>query len=221
MSHKATNWLSEVPPQMLGSSEFRVLFHLCDCHNPSQGCFPTQAYLMERAGVSNGTVNNVLNSLETKGLIQRHRTRNGRTKRQNPTRYILGFEIEKQAKPTPKTGDGKSPDPSPKSGDGADSNSDPDPSPIQRPTRLQPTGEEPVSNQKITSACAREGGKNGFSDQVRQEAKNMVRWLENGGDASKSATVPQNLRDCAIAEKMISADRLAHLLTPPDKRQAS
>ena len=56
MSHKATNWLASLDPGLLGHSEFRVLFHLCDCHNPSQGCFPTQSYLMAQTGASNGTI---------------------------------------------------------------------------------------------------------------------------------------------------------------------
>lgn len=143
MSHKATNWLAEIDPHLLGASEFRVLFHLCDCHNASAGCFPSQAYLRDRAGVSNGTVNNVLNALEAKGLIVRRRGRDKRTKRQCQTRYILGFEMEKPQEPTPK------------SGDGSVSNSEADPTPIQGPTRLQPTGEEPVSNLEITCADAR------------------------------------------------------------------
>ena len=61
MSHKATNWLSGIPAKELSSSEFRVLFFLCDCHNPSLGCFPTQAYLIDVCGISNGTLNNALN----------------------------------------------------------------------------------------------------------------------------------------------------------------
>ncbi|MEY8099957.1 helix-turn-helix domain-containing protein, partial [Falsihalocynthiibacter sp. S25ZX9] len=66
MSHKATNWLSGIPANLIGASEFRILFHLCYCHNPSKGCFPTQAYLRGCTGSSNGTVNNALNALEAK-----------------------------------------------------------------------------------------------------------------------------------------------------------
>lgn len=171
MSHRATNWLSELPPEAVTASEFRVLFLLCDCHNPSRGCYPSQEYLRTRADVSNGTVNNVLNSLEAKGLIQRHRSRDGKTKRQCPTRYILGFEIDETQDPSPKSGDGNAPEaapaktpsetkktatksrkPTPNFGDGAVSNFRAKPSPISGPTRLQPTGEEPVKNQERTSA---------------------------------------------------------------------
>lgn len=156
MSHKATNWLSELEASQVSSSEFRVLFHLCDCHNVARGCFPTQAYLMDRTGASNGTVNNALNALEAKGLIRRHRTRDGVSKRQRPTRYILAFEMAETPDPSPKSGGGNTPDPAPKTGDGADSNSKRDPSPISGATRLQRTGEEPVSNQKITKSRSAE-----------------------------------------------------------------
>lgn len=44
MSHKATHWLASLDPTDMTHGEFRVLFHLCDCHNPSQGCFPSQVY---------------------------------------------------------------------------------------------------------------------------------------------------------------------------------
>ena len=141
MSHKATNWLSDLAPTLLGNAEFRVLFHLCDCHNPARGCFPTQAYLLDACGVSNGTLNNALNSLEEKGLIQRHKERDGKTRRQKPTHYILGFEIDRSQGPTPETGDGKPPKPTPETGDGSDSNFNPEPTPISSQSRLQPTGE--------------------------------------------------------------------------------
>lgn len=118
MSHKATTWLSTIPASEISSSEFRVLFHLCDCHNPSAGCFPTQAYLIDHCGVSNGTLNNALNNLERKKLIRRHRERDGGTKRQKPTRYVLGFEFAKDVPPSPETGDGSDGGPSPKSGGG-------------------------------------------------------------------------------------------------------
>ncbi|MAY85569.1 MAG: hypothetical protein CML02_02425 [Pseudooceanicola sp.] len=118
MSHKATNWLSSLPAEALGNSEFRVLFHLCDCHNPSRGCFPTQEYLKEATGVSNGTLNNALNGLEAKKLIARHRSFDNKTRRQRPTRYLLGFELPKEGEPSPEFGDGPGGDPTPETGDG-------------------------------------------------------------------------------------------------------
>ena len=107
MSHKATNWLSELDADEIGASEFRVLFHLCDCHNVARGCFPTQSYLIGKTGASNGTVNNALNALEAKGLIRRHRERDKLSKRLKPTRYILAFEM---GEPSPDSGDGHGPD---------------------------------------------------------------------------------------------------------------
>lgn len=97
MSHKATNWLSEIK----GSDEvehlgFRLLFYLCDCHNPSHGCFPSQAYLQEKTGLSNGSINTHLKKLEASGIIERVQRMDPTTKRQKSTMYLLGFEL-----PTP------------------------------------------------------------------------------------------------------------------------
>ncbi|APX88667.1 hypothetical protein BV394_02075 [Brevirhabdus pacifica] len=117
--------------------EFVVLFHLCDCHNPSLGCFPSQEYLMDRANVSNGSLNNHLNALEARGLIRRVRAIDDRTKRQRPTRYILGFEIGEAQGPSTGNGDGNPPDLTPEDGGGAVSKKQADPSPKNGPTRLQ------------------------------------------------------------------------------------
>ena len=212
MSHKATNWLASIDPNLIGHSEFRVLFHLCDCHNPSQGCFPTQAYLIAQTGASNGTVNNALNALEQKGLIKRHRQYDGTSKRQKPTRYTLGFEIKGSGdgggdpspkngdgnggEPTPKTGDGNSPKPTPEIGDGADSNLEGDPSPIQRATRLQPTGEEPVINQIINQRGARAGAE--ISDIG-------VFWI---GQIRAGNRVPSNAINPTVAREIAGSGQL-------------
>lgn len=107
MSHAATHWLAELPPEQMTHGEFRVLFHLCDCHNASMGCFPKQSYLRAHTGLSNGGLNKALGCLEQKGLIRREQERDQRTNRQKPTRYILGFEIEAAQKPSPLSGAGK------------------------------------------------------------------------------------------------------------------
>ncbi len=118
MSHRATQWLASLPADAMTNAEFRVLFHLCDCHNASGGCFPSQLFLQERTNVSNGTLNNALNGLEARGLIQRHRSRDGRTHRQRPTRYTLGFDLsEPDPADAPEGGDL---DPSPETGGGFD-----------------------------------------------------------------------------------------------------
>lgn len=106
MSHAATTWLASVPPDHITHGEFRVLFHLCDCHNPSMGCFPMQAYLREHTGLSNGGLNKALGELERKGLIRREQERDQRTNRQKPTHYILGFEMKNAQKPSPLSGGG-------------------------------------------------------------------------------------------------------------------
>ena len=202
MSHKATNWLSSLPATDLGNSEFRVLFHLCDCHNPAQGCFPTQAYLLDMCGISNGTLNNALNSLEAKKLIKRHKSWDGKTRRQKPTRYILGFDHSKAQVLTPNTGDGKRRKPSPKTGVGAVSKLGGDPSPIPGGSRLQPTGEvtckEPVINQGEAT------GKSFFTHQERSEAKEISEYIKAGGRVD-AAHVRSRVRACLFAENMITA----------------
>lgn len=128
MSHAATRWLAEIDPTEITSGEFRVLFHLCDCHNPSSGCFPSQEYLRDKTGLSNGGLNNALAGLETKGIIYREKRWDEATKKQLSTRYILGFEGI----------------PSPLSGDGAVSTFQGEPSPLFEQSRLHSTGDKPV-----------------------------------------------------------------------------
>lgn len=106
MSHVATHWLAEVPPTDLTHGEFRVLFHLCDCHNTAHGCFPKQSHLMAVSGLSKSGLNKALGNLEKKGLLERQQSVDPRTKRQNTTRYILGFEIEETQEPSPLSGPG-------------------------------------------------------------------------------------------------------------------
>ena len=119
MSHKATTWLSGIAPDQMSAGAFRVLFHLCDCHNPSDGCFPSQAYLIEKTGLSNGGLNKVLNHLEQKGLISRHRRVDKQTRKKRPTRYMLAFEKGFQpVLPADANDAGDPEEPSPLSGDG-------------------------------------------------------------------------------------------------------
>jgi DNA-binding transcriptional MocR family regulator len=101
MSHKATNWLASLTPTEMTHGEFRVLFHLCDCHNPSQGCFPSQSYLRDHTGLSNGGLNKALGNLEDKGLIRREQRNNPKNRQRLPSLYILGFEMKAPQGPTP------------------------------------------------------------------------------------------------------------------------
>ena len=193
MSHKATNWLASLDPKLLGHSEFRVLFHLCDCHNPANGCFPTQAYLISATGASNGTINNALNALEEKHLIQRHKERCKRSKRQRPTRYVLGFEgIDKPEN------DQK---PSPDIGDGAVSNLEAKPSPISGQSRLQPTGEEPVKEPVINRATAQ--GASEWSEIAKF-------WIEKivGGKTAGCAAIKVDVGAEIRASGLLSEDQL-------------
>lgn len=97
MSHKATNWA--ITQRGLKPATKIVLWHLADCHNPSQGCFPSQDYLAQACEMSRASINTHLNILEEAGLIRRETGVDERTKRQRPTRYFLAFEDEEEGEP--------------------------------------------------------------------------------------------------------------------------
>ena len=125
MSHAATNWA--IQQRGLKPATKIVLWFLCDRYNPDFGCFPTQARLAEDAEMSISALNDHLATLETLGLIHRIRTKNPRTHRRQPTRYILGFEAGFPQEPPPESGDGfaeimeENDTPSPETIDGANS----------------------------------------------------------------------------------------------------
>lgn len=108
MSHHATNWA--IQQRGLKPTTKIVLWHLCDRHNPDYGCFPSQQRLAHDCEISRSTLNVHLDRLETAGLIRRVTCIDPVTKRQKPTRYVLGFETQ----PDP-----DEPDPCPGSGHGA------------------------------------------------------------------------------------------------------
>lgn len=170
MSHKATHWLAEIAPDRLSASEFRVLFHLCDCHNPARGCFPTQAYLMEWANMSNGGLNKVLRSLEDMGLIKRQRRYDEVQKKARATAYVLAFDKALS-------------DHTPQSGDRSDL------SPHQaRPvsttgsTSLHPSGDKPVMNREVTGK-ATDQPTNEFSENWRPDSE-LTAWARARGFTS-------------------------------------
>ena len=132
MSHKATNWLATITPSLITSGEFRVLFQLCDCHNPSHGCFPNQEWLRARTGLSNGGLNKCLAGLELKGIIQRKIRFDPVSKQRKSTLYVLGCDAKLEAKPAPQ------------SGEGANSTLDAKPSPLYAQSHLHPSGDKPV-----------------------------------------------------------------------------
>jgi len=90
MSHEATNWA--IKQRGLKPTTKIVLWHLCDRFNPDYGCFPSQERLAHDCEISRSTLNRHLDDLESRGLIHRIRVTDVRTKRQRPTRYLLGFE---------------------------------------------------------------------------------------------------------------------------------
>jgi hypothetical protein len=90
MSHAATNWA--IQRRGLKPTTKIVLWHLCDRFNPDYGCFPSQARLAHDCEISRSTLNDHLGQLEAAGLVRRVPRIHSVTKRQMPTRYILGFE---------------------------------------------------------------------------------------------------------------------------------
>jgi len=99
MSHIATNWAFQL--RGLRPSAKIVLLVLADCHNPANGCYPTQAFLAEACEMSRDSVNVQLAQLENMGLIRRIRSIDPVSKRQRPTRYKLAFEAEFKAEEPP------------------------------------------------------------------------------------------------------------------------
>ena len=110
MSHDATNWA--IKQRGLKPTTKIVLWHLCDRFNPDFGCFPSQARLAHDCEISRSTLNEHLGQLEAGGLLRRVQRIDPVTKRQLPTRYILGFErgfTRVDVVPCPETGHGFAP----------------------------------------------------------------------------------------------------------------
>ena len=107
MSHEATNWA--IQQRGLKPTTKIVLWHLCDRYNPDFGCFPSQNRLAYDSEISRSTLNDHIGQLEAAGLLRRVPRIDPATKRQLPTRYILGFEpgfTPAHVVPCPKTGHG-------------------------------------------------------------------------------------------------------------------
>jgi hypothetical protein len=107
MSHEATNWA--IKQRGLKPTTKIVLWHLCDRFNPDYGCFPSQARLAHDCEISRSTLNEHIGQLEATGLLRRVPRIDPVTKRQLPTRYILGFEpgfTPVDVVPCPKIGHG-------------------------------------------------------------------------------------------------------------------
>jgi len=110
MSHEATNWA--IKQRGLKPTTKIVLWHLCDRFNPDYGCFPSQVRLAHDCEISRSTLNEHIGQLEAGGLLRRVPRIDPVTKRQLPTRYILGFEpgfTPADVVPCPEIGHGVSP----------------------------------------------------------------------------------------------------------------
>lgn len=96
MSHAATKWAFDQPEihSDMKPSEWAVLVVLADCHNPVNGCFPSQDYICRRTNLGERAVRDQLTRLRERGLIDWDCAReNGR---RGSNRYRLSFEPDFQ-----------------------------------------------------------------------------------------------------------------------------
>ncbi|MGE0425292.1 MAG: helix-turn-helix domain-containing protein [Reyranellaceae bacterium] len=75
-------------------SEWAVLMVLADCHNPVNGCFPSQDYICAKTNLGERAVRDQLARLRERGLIDWDAAREGQ--RRGSNRYRLGFEPDFQ-----------------------------------------------------------------------------------------------------------------------------
>jgi hypothetical protein len=74
--------------------EFVVLIVLADCHNPVNGCSPSQDYIVAKTNLSERTVREQLGKLKARGLVNWIETRKAGKRGSN--RYTLAFEDDFQ-----------------------------------------------------------------------------------------------------------------------------
>ncbi len=153
MSHHATNWA--IQQRGLPPATKLVLWYLADRHNPDFGCFPSQEQLAEDAEMSRSSVCNHLRRLQEMGLIRRQQRIDPKTRRQQSTRYILGFEKDFAQGPSPDFGHGaddaapgteveQALEPCPDIAHGAVSKSESEPCPNSSESRVQILDTNPV-----------------------------------------------------------------------------
>ncbi|WP_111735813.1 helix-turn-helix domain-containing protein [Roseovarius amoyensis] len=195
MSHEATNWA--IRQRGLKPTTRIVLWHLCDRFNPDYGCFPSQERLAHDCEISRSTLNAHLGQLEAAGLLRRVPRLHPVTRRQMPTRYILGFEphfAPDDPSPCPETGHGEggseepfaateglagetpaAPEPCPETGHGNDagavSDFAPDPCPENGQARVRNPDTNPVREPLRKPVKEEEGARarEGVSDQFFAE----------------------------------------------------
>lgn len=104
MSHEATSWAMNI--RGLEPATKLILLVLADCHNPAQGCFPGQDYIVSVTEISERSVRTHLKILETLGHITRERI-TGEVGQRLGTRYHLAFENSLPATSAGRTPTGK------------------------------------------------------------------------------------------------------------------
>lgn len=158
MSHYATNWA--IRQRGLKPATKLVLWHLCDRHNPDEGCFPSQDRLADDCEMSRSSLNEHLKTLEGKGLIRREQRLDPKTKRQQSTRYIFAFEAEfRSDSPAEESQDVV--EPCRENGHGAVSGNQQEPCPENGQSRVRNLDTNPVREpvrEPSERASAREGG---------------------------------------------------------------
>jgi len=92
MSHAATKWAFDQPELFkdMKPAEWAVLMVLADCHNPVNGCYPSQDYICKKTNLSKRSVRDQLGNLRDRGLVnwELHHEEG----RRGWNRYRLGFE---------------------------------------------------------------------------------------------------------------------------------
>ena len=94
MSHEATNWAFSQPEKFtdMKPAEWAVLMVLANCHNPVNGCFPSQDYLSRKTNQNPRSVRRQLMKLHFRNLVNWDESREGGKRGSN--RYLLAFESE-------------------------------------------------------------------------------------------------------------------------------
>lgn len=161
MSFSALRWAIE--QNDIPAAAFRVLVHLANRHDPTNGCFPSHECLAADAGCSLSTINDQLRVLENAGKIRRIR-RKSRSGHRLSTRYVLGFEDanEQVAEAAPKTAARVAENQPRISGDG-----EAEPTPEMPPNQPRESGDDPKRDpKKEEGAGARVSDDFGFRDRL-------------------------------------------------------
>lgn len=92
VSHAATKWAFDQPETFrdMKPSEWAVLMVLADCHNPVNGCYPSQDYICSKTNLSDRAVRDQLVKLRERKLVAWDAAREDGRRASN--RYSLAFE---------------------------------------------------------------------------------------------------------------------------------